>query len=68
MLESDPEESYTAIRSVVTVPTAAAQEARENPRVDELRERLVNDYLRLFSGVANKNPPIEVDSAPHGLV
>ena len=57
MSESDPEESYTAIRSVVTVPTAAAQEARENPRVDELRERLVKDYPRLFSGVANKNPP-----------
>ena len=53
----DPEESCTAIRSVVTVPTAAAQEARENPRVDELRERLVKDYPRLFSGVANKNPP-----------
>ena len=57
MSEGDPEESYTAILSVVTVPTAAAQEARENPRVDELRERLVRDYPRLFSGVANKNPP-----------
>ena len=57
MLEGDPEESYTAIRSVVTVPTAAAQEARENPRVDELRERLVKDSPRLFSGVANKHPP-----------
>ena len=57
MSEGDPEESYTAIRSAVTVPTAAAQEARENPRVDELRERLVKDYPRLFSGVANKNPP-----------
>ena len=57
MSESDPEESYTAIRSVVTVPTAWAQEARTNPRVDELRERLVKDYPRLFSGVANKNRP-----------
>ena len=57
MSESDPEESYTAIRSVVTVPTGAAQEARESPRVDELRETLVKDYPRLFSGVANKNPP-----------
>ena len=55
--KSDPEESYTGIRSVVTVPTAATQEARENPRVDELRERLVKDYPRWFSGVANKNPP-----------
>ena len=57
MSESAPEESYTGIRSVVNVPTAAAQEARENPRVDELRERVVRDYPRLFSGVANKNPP-----------
>ena len=36
MSEGDQEESYTAIRSVVTVPTAAAQEARENTTVDEL--------------------------------
>ena len=61
MSESDPEESYTAIRSVVTVPTAAAQEARESPRVDELRERLVKDFPRLFSGVANRNPPDRTD-------
>ena len=57
MSEVDPEKIYTAIRSVVTVPTAAAQEARENPRVDELHERVVKDCPRLFSGVANKNPP-----------
>ena len=57
MLEGDPEESCTAIQSVVTVPTAAAQAARENPKVEELRERLVKDYPRLFSGLANKNPP-----------
>ena len=57
MSDSDLEESYTPIWSVVTVPTAAAQEARENTRVDELQERLVKDYPRLFSGVANKNPP-----------
>ena len=63
MSEGDPEDSYTAIWLVVTVPTAAAQEARENPRVDELRERLVKDYPRLFSGVANKNPP---DRGPIG--
>ena len=56
MSEGDPEESYTAMRSVVTMPTAAAQEARENPRVDEMRERLVKEYPWLFSGVANKNP------------
>ena len=50
--ESDLKESYTAIQSVVTVLTAPAQEARENPRVDELRERLVRHYLPSFSGVA----------------
>ena len=54
--ERNPEESYTAIWSVVTVPTAAAQEARESPRVNELRERWVKDHPRLFRGVANKNP------------
>ena len=57
MSEGDPEESYTAIRSVVTMPTAAAQEARHHPKVDELQERLVKDHPRLFSGVANENPP-----------
>ena len=57
MSEGDPEESYTAIRSMLTVPTTAAQEARENPRVDELRGRLVKEYPRLFSGVVNENPP-----------
>ena len=57
MWEGNLEESYTATWSVVTVPTAAAQEGRENRRVDELREGLVRDYPRLFSGVANKNPP-----------
>ena len=67
MSESDPEESYAAIRSVVTVPTAAAQGARKNRRVDELRERLVRDYPRLFSGVANKIHRIEVGLARRGL-
>ena len=56
MSRGDPEESYTAIRSVVTVPTAAAQEARESSRVNELRDRWVKEYPRLFSRVANKNP------------
>ena len=55
--ESELEESYTAIRSVVILRTALVQEARENPKVDELRERLVKDYPRLFSSVANNNPP-----------
>ena len=55
--ESDPEEAYTAVRSVVSIPKQAAEEAQENPRVAELKERLINAYPRLFSGVANKNPP-----------
>ena len=55
--DSDPEEAYTAVRSVVSIPQQAAEEAQENPKVAELKERLINAYPRLFSGVANKNPP-----------
>ena len=55
--DPDPEEAYTAVRSVVSIPKQAAEEAQENPKVAELKERLINAYLRLFSGVANKNPP-----------
>ena len=55
--DSDPEEAYTAVRSVVSIPRQAAEEAQENPKVAELKERLINAYPRLFSGVANKNPP-----------
>ena len=53
----DPEEAYTAVRSVVSIPKQAAEEAQENLKVAELKERLINAYPRLFSGVANKNPP-----------
>ena len=53
----DPEEAYTAVRSVVSIPRQAAEEAQENPKVAELKERLINAYPRVFSGVANKNPP-----------
>ena len=56
-LDSDPEEASTAARSVVSILKQAAEEAQENPKVAELKERLMNAYLRLFSGVANKNPP-----------
>ena len=55
--DSDPEVAYTAVRSVVSIPKQAAEEAQENPKVAELNERLINAYPRLFSGVANKNPP-----------
>ena len=56
-LNSDPEEAYTAVRSVVWIPQQAAEEAQENTKVAALKERLINAYPRLFSGVANKNPP-----------
>ena len=55
--ELDPEEAYTAVRSVVSIPKQAAEQAQENPKVAELKERLINAYPRLFSSVANKNPP-----------
>ena len=55
--DSDPEEAYTAVRSVVSIPKQATEEAQENPKVAERKERLINAYPRLFSGVANKNPP-----------
>ena len=55
--DSDPEEAYTPVRSVVSIPKQAAEEAQENPKVAELKERLIKAYPRLFSGVANKNPP-----------
>ena len=55
--DSDPEEAYTAVRSVVSIPKQSAEEAQENLKVAELKERLIKAYPRLFSGVANKNPP-----------
>ena len=54
--DSDPEQAYTAVRTGVLIPKQAAEEAQENPKVAELKERLINAYPRLFSGVANKNP------------
>ena len=56
-LDSDPQEAYTAVRSVVSIPKQAAEEAGENSKVAELKARRINAYPRLFSGVANKNPP-----------
>ena len=55
--DSDPDKAYTAVRLVVSIPKQAAEEAQENPKVAELKERLIKAYPRLFSGVANKNPP-----------
>ena len=55
--DSDPEEAHTAVRSVASIPKQAAEQAQENPKVAELKERLINANPRLFSGVANRNPP-----------
>ena len=43
--------------SVVSIPKQAAQGTKENPKVAELKERLINAYPRLLSGVTNRNPP-----------
>ena len=45
------------MRSVVSIAKQAADEAQENPKVAEHKERLIIAYPRLFSGAANKNPP-----------
>ena len=51
------EEASTAVWKVVSILKQAAEGAQENPKVPELKERLIHAYPRLFSGVANKNPP-----------
>ena len=53
----DTQEAYTAVKSVVSIPWQAAEEAKENPKVAKVRDRLIKAYPRLFSGVANKNLP-----------
>ena len=57
MSDVDPQEAYTAVKSVVSITRQAAEEAKENPKVTELKARLIEAYPWLFSGVANKNPP-----------
>ena len=57
MSDVDAQEAYTAVKLVVSIPRLAAEEAKENPKVAELKNRLIGAYPRLFSGVANKNPP-----------
>ena len=63
MSDVDPQDSYTAVKLVVSIPRQAAEEAKENPKVAELKDRLIEACPRLFSGVANKNPP---DRGKHG--
>ena len=52
----DPQDAYTAVRSVVSIPQQAAEEAKEKHKVAELKDRLIEAYLPLFSAVANENP------------
>ena len=66
MSDSDPEEAYTAVRSVVSIPKQAAEEAQENPKVAELNERLINAYPRLFSGVTTRTLQIVGGLAQRG--
>ena len=57
MSDRDSEEAYSAMKSVVWIPQQAAEEAQENAKVAELGDRLIEPYPRLFTQVANKNPP-----------
>ena len=57
MSDVDPQEAHTAVQSVVSIPRQAAEEAKENPKSAELKDRLFEAYPRLHSGAANKNSP-----------
>ena len=57
MSHVDPPQPHTAVKWVVSIPRQATQEAKENPKVAELKDRLAEAYHELFSGVANKNAP-----------
>ena len=56
MLEMDQQEAYNTVKVVVSIPRQAAEEANENGKVAELKDRLIEAYPWLFSGVVNKNP------------
>ena len=45
------------MKSVVSIPRQAAEEAKENPKVAQPKNRLIEAYPRLFTAGANKNPP-----------
>ena len=53
----DPQGAYTAVKYVVSIIRQAAEEAKENPKVAELKDRLIKAFPRLHSGFANNNPP-----------
>ena len=63
MSHVDPQEAYTAIKLVVSIPRQAAEEAKEKPKVSILKDGLIDAYPRLFSGVANKNRKMSLISA-----
>ena len=37
----DPQEAYTAMKSVVLIPRQVADDAKENPKVADLKDRLI---------------------------
>ena len=57
MSDIDPQEAYTAVKLVVSIPLQAAEEAKGTPKVADLKDRLIEAYPGLFSGDVDKNPP-----------
>ena len=53
----DAEEACTVVKLVVSLPRQAAKEAKETPKPAYLKDRLIEAYPWLLSGVANSNPP-----------
>ena len=45
------------MKSVVSIPRQAAEDAKENPKAAELKKSLIEPFPQLFSGVAKKTPP-----------
>ena len=53
----DTQGAYAALKSVVSIPRQAAEEAKEDPKVAELKNRPIEAYSQLLSAGANKNHP-----------
>ena len=45
------------MKPVLSIPRQAVEEAKENVKVAGLKDRLIEAYPQLFSGIANKDPP-----------
>ena len=41
----DPQEAYTVVKSGVSILRQAAEKAKENPKVAELKHRFIEAYL-----------------------